>query len=285
MTACARSQRFVEKPDAATAQAYLDAGGYFWNSGMFLFRASRYLEELRALRARHRSPRAARRFGGGAARRRFPPPGQGRVRGLPVGFDRLRGDGEDRPRRGAAGRRRLERRRLVVGAVGCQRAGRRRQRAPRRRDRDRLPQHATPMRRRLVALVGRRRPGRGGHRRRAAGRAQGPACSRSRTSSRSSRPSSAAHADLHRKVYRPWGSYDSIDTGEGFQVKRIKVKPGARLSLQMHHAPRRALDRGQRHRARDLRRRRVRTAREPVAPTSRSARSTGWRTRARRCWS
>src|SRR5690606_4537368 len=38
--------RFVEKPDAATAQAYLDAGGYYWNSGMFLFRASRYLEEL-----------------------------------------------------------------------------------------------------------------------------------------------------------------------------------------------------------------------------------------------
>jgi mannose-1-phosphate guanylyltransferase/mannose-6-phosphate isomerase len=39
----------------------------------------------------------------------------------------------------------------------------------------------------------------------------------------------------HRKVYRPWGSYDSIDTGERFQVKRITVKPGASLSLQMHH--------------------------------------------------
>src|SRR5690606_33131154 len=41
-----RVSRFVEKPDAATAQAYLDAGGYYWNSGMFLFRATRYLEEL-----------------------------------------------------------------------------------------------------------------------------------------------------------------------------------------------------------------------------------------------
>ena len=40
---------------------------------------------------------------------------------------------------------------------------------------------------------------------------------------------------LHRKVYRPWGSYDSIDVGERFQVKRITVKPGAALSLQMHH--------------------------------------------------
>jgi mannose-1-phosphate guanylyltransferase/mannose-6-phosphate isomerase len=40
---------------------------------------------------------------------------------------------------------------------------------------------------------------------------------------------------LHRKVHRPWGWYDSIDLGERFQVKRIGVKPGASLSLQMHH--------------------------------------------------
>lgn len=40
---------------------------------------------------------------------------------------------------------------------------------------------------------------------------------------------------FHRKVYRPWGSYDSVDTGTRFQVKRIVVKPGAALSLQKHH--------------------------------------------------
>lgn len=40
---------------------------------------------------------------------------------------------------------------------------------------------------------------------------------------------------FHRKVYRPWGSYDSIDVGERFQVKRIVVKAGAALSLQKHH--------------------------------------------------
>ena len=40
---------------------------------------------------------------------------------------------------------------------------------------------------------------------------------------------------LHRKVLRPWGSYDSVDAGERFQVKRIVVQPGASLSLQMHH--------------------------------------------------
>jgi mannose-1-phosphate guanylyltransferase/mannose-1-phosphate guanylyltransferase/mannose-6-phosphate isomerase len=39
----------------------------------------------------------------------------------------------------------------------------------------------------------------------------------------------------HRRVYRPWGYYDSIDGGDRFQVKRIMVKPGAALSLQMHH--------------------------------------------------
>ena len=41
--------------------------------------------------------------------------------------------------------------------------------------------------------------------------------------------------NLHRKVVRPWGWYDSLDEGERFKVKRIQVKPGASLSLQMHH--------------------------------------------------
>jgi mannose-1-phosphate guanylyltransferase/mannose-6-phosphate isomerase len=39
----------------------------------------------------------------------------------------------------------------------------------------------------------------------------------------------------HRKVYRPWGWYDSIESGKHFQVKRLHVNPGAKLSLQMHH--------------------------------------------------
>jgi mannose-1-phosphate guanylyltransferase/mannose-6-phosphate isomerase len=44
-----------------------------------------------------------------------------------------------------------------------------------------------------------------------------------------------SEAHFHREVARPWGCYDSIDMGERFQVKRITVKPGAKLSLQMHH--------------------------------------------------
>lgn len=44
-----------------------------------------------------------------------------------------------------------------------------------------------------------------------------------------------AQHQYHREVYRPWGKYDSIGNGQGYQVKRIVVKPGAKLSLQMHH--------------------------------------------------
>ena len=44
-----------------------------------------------------------------------------------------------------------------------------------------------------------------------------------------------AQANSHRHTARPWGAYDSVDTGPRFQVKRITVKPGAQLSLQMHH--------------------------------------------------
>lgn len=41
--------------------------------------------------------------------------------------------------------------------------------------------------------------------------------------------------ETHRKVFRPWGSYEGIENGERFQVKRLIVKPGGKLSLQMHH--------------------------------------------------
>ena len=44
-----------------------------------------------------------------------------------------------------------------------------------------------------------------------------------------------SEASSNRKVYRPWGWYDSIESGKNFQVKRLHVKPGAKLSLQMHH--------------------------------------------------
>jgi len=46
---------------------------------------------------------------------------------------------------------------------------------------------------------------------------------------------SKCHSHQHRKVFRPCGSYDGVDIGDRFLVKRIIVKPGACLSLQMHH--------------------------------------------------
>ena len=45
---------------------------------------------------------------------------------------------------------------------------------------------------------------------------------------------SRSETEYHRKVYRPWGYYDSIDVGNGFQAKRILINPGAKLSLQKH---------------------------------------------------
>ena len=47
--------------------------------------------------------------------------------------------------------------------------------------------------------------------------------------------SGRCESSMHRKVHRPWGWYDSIESGEYFQVKRLHVKPGGKLSLQMHH--------------------------------------------------
>jgi len=44
-----------------------------------------------------------------------------------------------------------------------------------------------------------------------------------------------SEVELHREVFRPWGKYDSVDNGKRYQVKHITVKPGAKLSVQMHH--------------------------------------------------
>ena len=58
---------------------------------------------------------------------------------------------------------------------------------------------------------------------------------RSRSWSTSSSAASARRRSEHNRVYRPWGYYQSIDEGERYQVKRIVVKPGQKLSLQKHY--------------------------------------------------
>jgi len=47
--------------------------------------------------------------------------------------------------------------------------------------------------------------------------------------------SNRSEADVHQRVFRPWGSYESLTSGDGFQVKRLIVNPGQQLSLQLHH--------------------------------------------------
>ncbi len=156
---------FVEKPDAATAARYLAEGGYYWNAGLFVLKASTWLAALDEFRP---DIAAATRAAWAAAldRRQLRAPGPRRVRGDPGRVGRLRGDGALPRQRlrhphGAAGRRLVRPRRVGRGVAG-QREGRRRQRQRRRRAGARQPQHAgardEPARRR------RRRRRRGGGR-------------------------------------------------------------------------------------------------------------------------
>ena len=225
--------RFVEKPDAATAAQYLASGQYFWNSGMFLFQASRYLAELeRHAPAMLAACRAA--FEGAKRDTDFvrldkaafaacpsdsidyavmEKTADAAVLPIDVGWNDVgswsalwevaQQDGDGNAHHGD------------VIALDC-------------RDTLAWGDH------RLVAMIGLRDivvvdsddallVAHKDHvqevkevvaRLKAEGRSE---------------------SNLHRKVYRPWGAYDSIDMGERFQVKRITVNPGAALSLQMHH--------------------------------------------------
>ena len=225
--------RFVEKPDLTTAQDYLDRGDYLWNSGMFLFRASRYLEEL----GNHRPGILAaceKAMAGCSEDMDFVRLDKAAFRSCPsdsvdyavmentesaavVSLDAGWSDigswsalwevgGKDENDNSHYG---------DVIAQDCQ---------------------CTLVRaeHRLVATVG----------------------VRDLIVVETKDAVLVAHKDSvqdvkkvverirddgrhehinHREVYRPWGVYDSIDNGERYQVKRITVKPGARLSLQMHH--------------------------------------------------
>ena len=223
--------RFVEKPDADTARAYLDAGGYYWNSGMFLFRASRYLAELERLRpdilaATRAAFAAARRDGDFIRLDRdafIACPAQSidyavmertdaaMVLPVEIGWNDVGSWSAlwDVAERDAAGN-------ACRGDVIAV---------------DSRDSYAYA--RRLVALVG----------------VEGIVVVETDDAVLVARKDKVqqvkevvaqlkadqrSQAALHREVHRPWGSYDSVDQGERFQVKRIKVKPGAALSLQSH---------------------------------------------------
>jgi mannose-1-phosphate guanylyltransferase/mannose-6-phosphate isomerase len=224
---------FVEKPDTATAQTYADSGEYFWNSGMFLFRATRYLEEL----GRYRPDILA------ACRNAFANAKRDTdfVRLDRAAFEACPSDSID-----YAVMEKTDAARVLPIDVGWNDVGSWAALwAVTEHDDDGNACRGDIMtldcrdsyawsQRRLVALIGldeivvidtddallvARKD-----------RVQ-----QVKDVVATLKDGKRGEAILHRKVYRPWGAYDSIDMAERFQVKRITVKPGAALSLQMHH--------------------------------------------------
>ncbi|HHA2860113.1 mannose-1-phosphate guanylyltransferase/mannose-6-phosphate isomerase [Stenotrophomonas maltophilia] len=225
-------ERFVEKPDLDTATGYVSSGQYYWNSGMFLFKASRYLQELERFQP---AMLAGSRQAWQQARRDadftrldkdaftdvpsdsidyavMEKTADAVVIPLDAGWndvgswtalrDVSQQDGDGNAHQGD------------VIAIDCR--------------------NTYAYAQRLVALVGLDDVivvetddavlvGR-------ADRMQ-----EVKTVVGQLKSEGRSEATWHRKVYRPWGAYDSIDNGERFQVKRITVKPGGTLSLQMHH--------------------------------------------------
>ena len=230
---------FVEKPDAATAARYVASGEYFWNSGIFMMKASVWLAAVKHFRADIAQACEA-AFEGRKADADFlrvdkaafaacpsdsidyavmeklqsaPALGQGVVVPLSAGWSDVGAwDAlwavSDKDEDGNAGRGEVlfqsSRNTLVhannrlVAAVGCEDMV--------------VVETADAV---MVAHKSRTQDVK-------------KVVERLKAEGRTLTQS-------HRKVYRPWGWYDSIDSGERFQVKRIVVNPGATLSLQMHH--------------------------------------------------
>ncbi len=232
-----RVEAFVEKPDAATAQKYLDQGGYYWNSGMFVLRASVWLKALQQFRPDiDQATRVA--FGGKAVDGPFVRPAKDafaavpsesidyavmeRCPGSPVALRMVPLD---------AGWNDLGAWEAVWQVAEKDAAGNASRGDAIIADSRNTLVHATS---RLVSAVGLDN----------VVVVETPDAvlvadrSKSQDVKKIVSQLTAAQRDeqnLHRKVHRPWGWYDSIDMGERFQVKRIMVKPGASLSLQMHH--------------------------------------------------
>jgi mannose-1-phosphate guanylyltransferase/mannose-6-phosphate isomerase len=226
-------ERFVEKPDEATAKGYLEHGGYWWNSGMFLFRAGSFLQQLGEL-----APEIAVASRDAYARSQ-------------TDLDFIRVDADAFAASPStsidyAVMERTDRAAVVPVSCGWSDIGSWSSLwsvAQRDSDDNRLDGDVIAVdsrgcliraaERRMVAtlgvedlvvvdtpdatLVARK------------DRVQDVKL----LVERLKRDGRTEHL-VHRKVYRPWGSYDSLAEGSGFQVKRIVVRPGEALSLQKH---------------------------------------------------
>ena len=232
-TAAFTVARFVEKPDLATAQGYVASGEYYWNSGMFMFQASRYLQELEKF-----SPgmvAACRQACDGAV--------------ADLDFVRLDADAFARCPADSIDYAVMEKTAAAVvipldagwSDVGSWSALREVGELDGQgnlvygdvltKDVNNCYLHAES---RLLAAVG------------VTDHVVVETADavlvvhKDRVQDvkeivQQLKRQSRSEAILHRRVFRPWGSYESIDSAERFLVKRIIVKPGATLSLQMHH--------------------------------------------------
>jgi mannose-1-phosphate guanylyltransferase/mannose-1-phosphate guanylyltransferase/mannose-6-phosphate isomerase len=228
-----RVAAFVEKPDLATAQQYVDSGEYFWNSGMFLFRAQDFLDELQALRP---DILEASRAALDAAK-----PDLDFVRLDPAAFAACPSESVD------YAVMEHTRRAVVVpadiawndigawsalwevaekdadgnavrGDVLLEKAAGNFVRAESRMVALLGVSDLVVVETADVVLVAKKEQ----------------VQDVKKLVDRLKAEKRCEHL-VHKQVYRPWGWYEGIDEGERFQVKRIMVKPGEKLSLQMHH--------------------------------------------------
>ena len=233
----ARVAQFVEKPDLATAERYLAEGGYSWNSGMFVLRASVWLKALE----RFRPDIAAATRAAWAVRQsdaKFVRPGKAEFAAVPsesVDYAVMErcpgGDIDIRMVPLAAGWNDLGAWDAVWQVAPKDAQGNAAHGDVIARDSRNTLVHATS---RLVSVVGLsdvivvETPDAVLVTDRARSQDVKKIVNELAAQKRNEHT-------LHRKVHRPWGWYDSIDSGPRHQVKRIMVKPGASLSLQMHY--------------------------------------------------
>ena len=230
-------QRFVEKPDAATAERYVAAGDHYWNGGMFVLRASVWMKALETFRP---DIAAATRKAFDAAKidHKFVRPGKSEFAAVPaesVDYAVMeRCPGSATPLRMVtldAGWNDLGAWEAVWQVAEKDATGNASRGDAIVSDSHNTLVHATS---RLVSVVGVSNvivvetPDAVLVIDRARSQEVKKIVARLDAEKR-------GEQSLHRKVHRPWGWYDSIDDGKRFQVKRIMVKPGASLSLQMHH--------------------------------------------------
>jgi mannose-1-phosphate guanylyltransferase / mannose-6-phosphate isomerase len=229
--------QFVEKPDLPTAERYLADGHYTWNSGMFVLRASTWLDALQRFRpdilAATRTAWAARQTDA-----HFVRPGKAEFAAVPAEsidyavMEHCPGSGIDiRMVPLAAGWNDLGAWDAVWQVASKDAQGNAALGDTLVSDSRNTLVHAAS---RLVSVVGVDNL--------VVVETADAVLVADRERSQEVKAIVAAldargrsEKQLHRKVHRPWGWYDSIDAGPRFQVKRIMVKPGASLSLQMHH--------------------------------------------------